>query len=337
MRKMKDFSALIVILLICVSIVGGSVLAEDGEYNRSSHIASKGVFEYSNNTVVLDSSDLTYLADEIDDLERAYKSATMEALNQISTFYASTDGDISHDHDDNNVSSDTAAELSFNDLYQGILKSQSVDHLANVQAEDADSNPLYYADQSASESNNLIATTTDPNDYPLLIQPVTANNITAGTAAWVDGDLIIGNGADNKAYYDKGYEDCITNIIYDGRVAVYIGSWTRHAGDVYHYELPVSMVNPTGTMTNCMIDDWKGVGNIGSVITIKEDCYIIYQVNTVNLHPFVLLNGSTYASNNNNINGMLTADKGDIVTLGYITEGSDVYRTGSGTIIFIQR
>lgn len=33
----------------------------------------------------------------------------------------------------------------------------------------------------------------------------TAENISAGKAAWVDGELIIGNGADNKSYYAKGY------------------------------------------------------------------------------------------------------------------------------------
>lgn len=206
MKKMKDFSILIVISLICVCIVGGSVLAEDGEYNRRKRITSKGVIDYSNSTVVLDSSDLIYLADEIDDLERAYKSTTVEALNRIRTFYVSADGDISHERDDNNVPPDMAAELSFSDLYHGIIKSQSVDHLDNVQAEDADGNPLYYADQNAGDSNDLTSTTRDANDYPIFIQPASANNLTAGTAAWVDGDLIIGNGRDNTAYYDIGYD-----------------------------------------------------------------------------------------------------------------------------------
>lgn len=202
MRKMKDFSALIVISLICVCIVGGSVLAEDGEYNRRKRIASKGVFDYSSSTVVIDSSDLIYLADEIDELERAYKSSTVEALNRIGTFYVSTDGDISHECDDNNVSPDMAAELSFSDLHHGIIKSQSVDHLDNVQAEDADGNLLYYADQNADEGKDLASTTTNANDYPVFIRPAAANNLTAGSAAWVDGDLIIGNGGDNTAYGD---------------------------------------------------------------------------------------------------------------------------------------
>lgn len=207
MKKIKDLGAFIAISLIGVCIVGGSVLAEDGEYNRRSHITSKGVINYSNSTIVLDSSDLTYLADEIDHLERAYKSSTMEALNRISTFYASTNGDISHERDDNNVSPDMAAELKFSDLYEGILKSQSVDHLTNVQAKDADGKPLYYADRNAGENKDLIASTTEANDYPIFIRSAVASSLTAGTAAWVDGHMIIGNGADNKAYYNIGYAD----------------------------------------------------------------------------------------------------------------------------------
>ena len=33
----------------------------------------------------------------------------------------------------------------------------------------------------------------------------TADNITAGKTAWVNGNLITGNGADNEAYYENGY------------------------------------------------------------------------------------------------------------------------------------
>lgn len=272
MKKMKNFGTLIATSLICVCTVGGSVLAEDGEYNRSSRIASKGVFEYSNNAVVLDSSDLIYLANEIDDLEREYKSATMEALNRISTFYASTDGDISHDYDDNNVSSDTAAELSFNDLYQGILKSQSVDHLANVQAKDAEDNPLYYADQNASESNDLITTTTNSTGYPLFIQPATSNNLTAGTAAWVDGDLMIGTGADNTAYYDKGYNDKVKELSTSGKY-----TWCTNDGDITFTKGTWSVMlcslihgNDVDASHNLTIKSGEGtIQSLGTIVSLR--------------------------------------------------------------------
>ena len=110
------------------------------------------------------------LSDRIEELERSYKIAIMEALNRIGTFYASVDGAITHNAADNAVSPDGAAALSLNSLYQGILQSQSVAHLADIRA-------------------------------------AVGSNLSLGTAAWVDGSLIIGNGADNKNFYDQGHAD----------------------------------------------------------------------------------------------------------------------------------
>ena len=110
------------------------------------------------------------LSDRIEELERSYKIAIMEALNQIGTFFASVDGAITHNAADNAVSPDGAAALSLNSLYRGILQSQSVAHLANISA-------------------------------------AGGNNLSLGTAAWVDGRLIIGNGTDNKNFYDQGHSD----------------------------------------------------------------------------------------------------------------------------------
>lgn len=235
MKKIKECGILILTFIVCAGIIGSSVMAEEGQYDRRSSLASKGAVEYADGTVVIDSSDLTYLADRIDELERTYKAATVDALNQIGTYYASSDGDISHDPDNNHISSDMAAELSFNDLYQGILKSQSVDHLADVQAQDPDGKPLYYADGSAAESNNLIMTTTEANGLPILIRPASENNLTAGTAAWVNGKLIVGNGADNAAYYSK-----VEQILYGSVASSYKTFWDESSA------LSASVTSPTG-------------------------------------------------------------------------------------------
>ena len=110
------------------------------------------------------------LSDRLEELERSYKTAIMEALNRIGTFYASVDGTITHSAANNAVSPDGAAALSIGSLYQGILQSQSVAHLADITA-------------------------------------AVDNNLSLGTAAWVNGSLIIGNGTDNKDFYDRGYTD----------------------------------------------------------------------------------------------------------------------------------
>lgn len=209
MKRIKNVGISIAVSLICVCIVCGSVLAKEGEYNRGSHVASRGAVNYANGKVVIDSADLTYLANEIDDLERSYKSLTVEALNGIGTYYASADGEIIHEPDDSNITPDDAEVLSFDDLYQGILQSQSVEYLADTQATDESENHLYYADENAAESGDLITVTSDANDFPLMIRPADAGNLTAGTAAWVNGEVLVGNGADNRAYYDKGKKDAI--------------------------------------------------------------------------------------------------------------------------------
>lgn len=76
-----------------------------------------------------------------------------------------------------------------------------------MQAKDSEENLLYYEDESARDGKDLLRTTADANDYPLLIGAAQAGNLSAGTAAWVNGSPIIGNGADNKAYYEYGYEE----------------------------------------------------------------------------------------------------------------------------------
>ena len=36
--------------------------------------------------------------------------------------------------------------------------------------------------------------------------PASADNLSEGSAAWVDGNIVIGTGNDNKASYEQGYE-----------------------------------------------------------------------------------------------------------------------------------
>ena len=175
------------------------------EYDRRKSITSKGVIEFADDTVVFDTSNLIYLADEIDRLECIGKYATLKALNQIGTYYTSSEGDIGHDPDDSKIFPEAASALSFYDLCRGILQSQSVDYLASVQAKNPEENLLYYADENARDSKDLLRVTADANDFPLLIGAAEAGNLSAGTAAWVDGKPVVGTGADNRAYYENGY------------------------------------------------------------------------------------------------------------------------------------
>lgn len=184
----------------------------EGEYAESDmqrryDIGSRGIIDYENSKIVIDSSDLTYLADEIDGLELSYKTNTLHALNEIGTYFK-PDGTATYNREEGTFTSENAGDLSFGNLFEGILNSQSVEHLGKQQARDNEGNLLYYASDEAAEGRDLTDTTKDPGDSgsrPVYIRPITVENLTAGTAAWVDGNLIIGNGSDNNVYYNRGY------------------------------------------------------------------------------------------------------------------------------------
>ncbi|MCM1173858.1 MAG: hypothetical protein NC341_02275 [Blautia sp.] len=139
---------------------------------RKEQLSSRGVIQYADGAVVMDASDFGRLADWMDGLERAYADSTakaVEALGGIGTFFR-TDGSITHEPEEAADSGMEAGKLPYSKISDGISQSQSVTHLAEQQ-----------------------------------IGAAAAGNLSRGTAAWVDGKLLIGNGADNDACYQKGY------------------------------------------------------------------------------------------------------------------------------------
>lgn len=239
MRKCRRVCALIFSAVLCALAVTDSASAEGS--GRSAAILSRGALRYDEDKVVIDSSDLTYLADQIDELETAYKTTTVEALGEIHTFYSAEDGSITHVPDGGHIEGSTAADLSFEDLYQGIIQSQSVAHLSDTQAQDSHGSLLYYADDEAQDSHDLLNVSTDANEYPVRIVSAGPANLTAGTAAWVDGRLIVGSGADNSAYYDKaygeayekGHDDAYDEAYKKGHDDAYDEAYAKGRGDAY--------------------------------------------------------------------------------------------------------
>lgn len=180
-------------ILVCTALVPGTVYASEG--NRRNSVHSRGTIDYDNGKVVINAGDLVTLANEMDELERTYKTGIADALAQIGT-YIQQDGSISHvSRGDINP-----CEIKFGALVLGILQSQSVQHLADTQATDAHG-PVYYK----YEINNILEVTGEDTGMPVYITPATADNLTAQTAAWVDGRYLDGNGADNYYFYQKGF------------------------------------------------------------------------------------------------------------------------------------
>ncbi|MCM1144165.1 MAG: hypothetical protein NC318_06665 [Blautia sp.] len=226
---------------------------------RKSEIQSKGIIDFADGTVVMDSADLIYLADEMDRLEESYKTNTAAALNGVGTYFKA-DGGTVYQKEEETLPAENAANLSFQNLYDGILHSQSVAHLAAIQATNLSGAPLYYQDADSQNNQNLISATTQANDFPIYIRPATADNLTAGCAAWVNGTLLIGNGKDNNSYYEKGGSDTVKNMYGNVSVtetyddissAVYITSlsdlWTEKNDkkeETYH----IPLINGEGKM-----------------------------------------------------------------------------------------
>lgn len=146
----------------------------DAEVRRKDAIASKGVLNYAEGAVIMDSSDFVRLADWMDGLDAAYENSTadaVKALSQIGTYFT-TDGSVTHEPEKAAEADGNTIKLPYSKISKGISQSQSVAHLAEQG-----------------------------------IGAAIAGNLSRGTAAWVDGNLIIGNGADNDAWYKKGYSE----------------------------------------------------------------------------------------------------------------------------------
>ena len=160
------------VILVGICIVGISlpIVAKADTSSRRANIKSTGNIEFKNGEVSIASSDLIYLADEIDSLENTYKQTIVDALNDIGTFFLK-DGSSVNDAARNEVDEEEEkAALSFGTIVEGIRKSQSVEGLDQHRAAIAD-------------------------------------NLSAGTAAWVNGELIKGTGRDNEDFYNRGFEE----------------------------------------------------------------------------------------------------------------------------------
>lgn len=224
---MRSLRKVILGILCVVCICTPLVVMANGNARRD-NIKSKGKIDFDNGTVVLDSGDLLYLADQVDELESTYKVTTIDALNKMGTYFRN-DGSVVTNADANEV--DTKEEkvnLSFGNIKEGILQSQSVLSLSGTQAVDKDGNVLFYENQEAADNCNLLQTTMEDTGLPVYYQPVTAENLTAGTAAWVDGKLIVGNGGDNASKYAQGFVDGQTNAIGNLKVTY---TYHYHKGD----------------------------------------------------------------------------------------------------------
>lgn len=180
--------------------------AADKPASTRSSLRSQGTIRYQEGmeSVVIDSEDLYTLADRLD----LFKVRTVEQLGVIGTYLTkdsegtplTSEAGIYAVHQKPESHSETdPLSLSFAAILEGIAASQTIPTDPAVYGmgsgttlyKDADGKLISGAQEGAEE---------------ICIQAATAENLSAGTAAWVNGHLILGTGGDNKAYHDLGYQ-----------------------------------------------------------------------------------------------------------------------------------
>lgn len=235
----------ITVITACACIVGTVSKAQTEK--RAGNIKSKGVFDYDNGTVVIDASDLVYLADEIDLLEETYKKETVNALSEMNTYFM-LDNSTTHNPDESNLDQESSSVLPFHSIIDGILASQSIPEEKT------------YTGTLPGEENEVTGN----------IQAATEDGLSLGEAGWVDGELIIGNGANNNNFYNQGYADGLA-----GRVHGTISYVRHHHTDKCYKTCTVTYVSSFGRTP---IGDGNGCPSCGSKSTTTEKWSLSHSV-----------------------------------------------------------
>lgn len=192
---------------ICMVVTAADMPADTPAATRSS-LHSQGIISFGEGkeSVVIDSADLYTLAERLD----RFKVLTVEQLGAIGTYLSrnsegtplTSEAGVYAVHQEPSSGSEIdPRSLSFKAISEGIAASQSIPADAAAYGMESGTTlyqgadgKLYYSEQEGA----------DPIEN---IQAATAENLSAGTAAWVNGHLILGTGGDNKAYYDQGYQE----------------------------------------------------------------------------------------------------------------------------------
>ena len=131
---------------------------------------------------VFDKSDLDYLDGRIDAIEADVstgKENLANALNPLGT--------------NPSLGTPLSGTSTFNELMEAINHSQAIPDKT-----------IGESVSIATEDYELASTVTGQTiNSDTKISAATADNLSLGTSAWVDGSLLIGTGADNKNYYNR--------------------------------------------------------------------------------------------------------------------------------------
>lgn len=199
----KRIVSAILVLTVAFGTCGAVWAAENQDAAAAEELSSYGRITYQNgkDAVVIDSRDFYKLEGRINML----KQGVADQLEKIHTYFTTGDGvSVKTDADIRVVhtepSGDTAVDplsIDFGTLLEGIAASQFVP---------SDVTAYNYPAGTELYKNADGMLTTDGSEKGAVKIGVTAaseENLSAGTAAWVDGHLVLGTGQDNKSYLEK--------------------------------------------------------------------------------------------------------------------------------------
>lgn len=216
--KRKKYMVLVFTTVCCMATAG--VLGLKAAAASSNE--SMGDFSAVENQVVWCSEDITYLNRELDALYSEIGDSISDRDTVESTILDFADkrrnlltshGSINYDN--GKVVADTANLFTLADKTDALEKAYStaachaLNNIGTFFNTEGDINHKSQATGSiALNRARIVAGILQSQSVEhLAATPITADNVTAGAAAWVNGKCIIGNGADNKKAYQRGIAD----------------------------------------------------------------------------------------------------------------------------------
>lgn len=210
----KKYISAVIIMVMALGICTVS-MAQEKAHGTAAELKSNGaiVYQKGDDSVVIDSTDLYTLADKLDH----FKTAAAGQLEAVHTYFTpekkgtqlTTDEHVNVVHTEPADKADPLT-LDFDTILEGIAASQSIPLESSEYGYEAGSR-LY-----KTKDGKLTTDASGEGATEINITAATADNLSAGTAAWVNGELLLGSGADNQAYYNShsasGMLDSITRV-----------------------------------------------------------------------------------------------------------------------------
>lgn len=199
--KKRIFSIILTLVMLVSTCMVAA--AADSPSATKNGLCSRGAirFQEGGETVVIDSDDLYTLADRLD----LFKTGVAEQLGALHTYLSKDSAGVPLSGDSGiyvvhqKPSSQDALDplaLDFDTILEGIAVSQSIPLDPSAYGM-ADETKLY------KDKNGKLATGWSEGASQINIQAATEANLSAGTAAWVNGELLLGTGADMAGMCDE--------------------------------------------------------------------------------------------------------------------------------------